>query len=467
MSHSKIPTTNWNHFMSDKFFPFLQKHGKWIVLLLAIGLLVGLIYLIGGLLHDPEGMINDFENAVRMGNVEELEGMITSRTEKLVLEKKQLKAFVDHAQKDKDYLDDLLKAMRAQLYYYEGEPWKISSDAPEDYLNYGDFYIHRKEIPLFYDSYEIVVRPYYITISTNEPDAVIKVNGQEKFRTAQNNLKYSFGPVMPGKYDVLVEKKFEYAQLSSQEEIEAFDYRPQTIDKDLGLYGEKISVESDFEDTQIVINGKDTNKTTGSLDKFGPISRNGTIKIQGKHMFPWGEERSMEQVVDEDTSSVDLTPIAFNSQESKTQATETINSFFRTEMVALVQQDVNKLNNASDNLKKKYAEQISRLKKYDSYWKGKTLGTRIDYSQAKIRLNSSNNQYEVSIPVEVHYLSKEYGGILDKDSDPLEDNYQEFIVTIVYQEPTKSWVIDKIDPDYSGGSSSYMTSNLVVKSEFK
>ncbi|WP_044642101.1 TcaA 3rd/4th domain-containing protein [Risungbinella massiliensis] len=455
------------NFLSASFLPFLKKNQKWLFILLGLAILIGFIYLVGYFLHDPEGMINDFETAVRTGKVDDLEDIVVNNTDGLKMDKKQLQQFIQYAQSNPKYFTRLMASMRAQYHFYEGEPWNVGIDAPKDYLSYGDYYLVHQDRSLFYDSYEIAVRPYYVTIETNEPDAVVKVDGKQVFKTNANNMKHVMGPVMPGTYQVLVEKNFEFAVLSSNEEIQAFDRSPQTVEADLSLSGENIYVESEFDDTRILVNGRDTKKTTGTTERFGPISRNGTVKIQGVRTFPWGEERSLEQVIEENTSSFDLTPVAFQTPESKTKATETINNFFKSEMSALVSQDISKLTNATDNMKKKYTEDINSLKDWERYWKGSTLGTRIDYSKAIIKMNKETNTYEISIPVEVHYRAKRYSSYDRGKEDPLEETYDEFHVHLSYQESSKTWLVNDLSSDYFGGGSNYMQSPLVVKSEFK
>lgn len=456
---------NLNHFMSESFFPFLQKNRKWLFLLLVVALIVGLVYLIGGLLHDPEGMIDDFETAIREGNVDELESMITVEHEEVKVDKNQLKNFVDYARKDPNYLRELINIMKAQYYYAEGEPWNVPTNIPKDYLAAGDYYIKHTEIPLFYDSYEIVMRPYYIKIETNEPGAIIKLNGKEVFRTTENNKEYAITTAMPGKYSFLIEKNFEFAKLSSKEEVVAFGEEERVIEKKVELTGETIRLSSEFPDTKIVVNGKDINKSSDRYSEFGPVSLNGTIKIQGKRSFPWGEETSLEHVLEQDTVEVNITPIAFTSKKSKQNATKIINDFFKSEMVALVNQDVNKLVNVSDNLRKKYTEDITNLKESKSWWKGKTVGTRIDFSQAEIRFDEYDNLYEVNIPVEVHYNYRKYSEL--SNEGPLKDEFKEYIVRLVYDYNKKTFLIDRLGSDYSSYRDSYMKHPLVVKTEFK
>ncbi|MCO0596981.1 hypothetical protein NGI46_05825 [Peribacillus butanolivorans] len=42
---------------------------------------------------------------------------------------------------------------------------------------------------------------------------------------------------------------------------------------------------------------------------FGPVSTDGSIKVHGEVEYPWGIAKSVSQTIDEDTKSLDITPI--------------------------------------------------------------------------------------------------------------------------------------------------------------
>lgn len=452
------------HIFLEKTLEFLQKHLKWVVISGIVILVISLVYIIGAFLTDPENLVADFEKAVRSGDTEALADLVSSSDDKLTVDKKHLQQFIEYAKENNESLNDLLSAMRAQIAHYQEEYWKIPSDAPEDYLAYGDFYIDKTEIPLFYDIYSIKVRPYYIKIETNEPDAIIKVDGKKVFHTSSNNLVYTYGPVMPGKYEVSAEKKFEYAHLQNKDEITAFNDDDQTIESDLELQGETITLESKFDGTQVMVNGKPIGKTVQEVSQFGPVSLNGTIKLQGELQFPWGVEKSEEITLTEGTYSVDLTPKPFQSQENKQQVVNVINQFAKERIQAYVTLNGNVFTTVDDNVKKGFIDEISVDKELKNTYKGKALGTRIDFDHLDINWNDTNSRYEITLPVEIHELFKKYTSWDSKD-EPMDEEYLEYMITLYYDENKKNWVITNIDNYFFWDN--YMQGKDIVKTEFK
>lgn len=98
------------------------------------------------------------------------------------------------------------------------------------------------------------------------------------------------------------------------------------------------------------------------------------------------------------------------------------------------------------------------------YWKGKALGTRIEFEFENVTFSKENDQYQVKLPVEFHSEQMEYYGF--NEGDPLEEVFEEYLVVVTYDEKSKQWTIDELE-DYYFDTVEFMKEKEVVKSDFK
>lgn len=67
------------------------------------------------------------------------------------------------------------------------------------------------------------------------------------------------------------------------------------------------------------------------------------------------------------------------------------------------------------------------------------------------------------VPVEFHLKSREVYEFIDSE---LEENFDEEILTLQYDEQKNSWIIDSEKDDYESSSDDYMVSKDVAKTTF-
>lgn len=427
-------------------------------------------------------MVDDFETALRQGDIDTLKKLVRPEDKDMKITNDTLQQLVSYTKDESEYLKGHIFLLKTQAAIDEkNESAKIQNPLFNEYTegeikeNLGDFYL--KKGSGFFSSYKIYARPYYLKVSTNVPAAVIKLKGYDDFKTKEGNLEKTYGPLMPGVYTITGSKKYKYANVTAKKEITLFNDDERKDSVELDLTGKKITVESSVENVDVFLNGESTGekasvykivnglfgsqKQNEEEKQFGPLSTDGSIKIHGEVKYPWGVSKSDTQTVEEGTESIDVTPEPFATKESRDKVMQTINDFSRQRIQALVQQDASIIQTASDNIVKKFTKDIESAKFIKNYWKGQALGTRIDFG--KVTLTLENEQYQVKIPVELHNKVKEYNGY--NDDEPLKEEFLELNLTLDYDQQSDNWIISKSEHSYSSGD--YMAGNDVVKSEFK
>lgn len=443
--------------ISSNTLPFFQRNKKGSIIFISVIGLIALVYILGAYLSDPMDKVITFEQAVRTGNIKQLRSLVNSPESNLEVTDKQLQDLVKYSRENKQYLPDIISAMTMQI---NDEKNGIPSTT-----TISDYYLKPTKIPLFYTQYSIEFRPYFIEVSTNEAGATIKVDNKKVFTTTESQQKFTYGPVMPGNYKVSAEKQAPFALLKEEQQYSIFERLTTTAEVDLKLTGGTLQVESNFEDTAIFINGKPIAKTVKEMPEISPISFNGTIRIHGEQQLPWGKEKSPEIVIEESTSSVDITPQPFTTEATRKPIVDLINNFVKQELQALVKHDANLLTTVDDNLKAAYVNDINDDVKYKYTWKGKAHGTRIDFDHVTLSKDEETGVYKVKIPVEIHSSYKEFNEYENANS-PIDKTAEPHHFTLSYNEKSKKWLISSTSKQYYTSEGEFSGKNT-VKSEFK
>jgi uncharacterized membrane protein YvbJ len=408
----------------------------------------------------PEDVVRKFEEAVHNNDVAALEEILSPDDDRMKIDRKHLAQFLQLMQTNKEYMEATMSLLHYQSATYQADG-NVSYGSDE--YAWVDYYLKWEEGVLF-DSYSIGVRPYYLHIKASETGGTVKVDGKEVLTPKQGASKV-LGPLMPGKYKVEGTKKYPYALVSDTRTVELFGNEEGRVEVEVDLTGTYIQLDSAFKDTRVIVNGKPIHKTVEELQKFGPVSLNGSITLQGERKFPWGVSRSDEKKVTENTTNVDLTPKPFADKKGKDRIVQTINTFFKQWIAAKERRDPSIFTVGGDDLKRELIEEIEDIKEdLENPWgaepfKGVPLGTRIDFDN--LEFTYANDHYVVKIPVEFHSKNN------DNFEDRMEEEFEVKLVELRYDEKGKRWLVHSDETIYGLFRTTYFQGGDVVKSEFK
>ncbi|GAA5344427.1 hypothetical protein CLV97_12322 [Planifilum fimeticola] len=442
-----------------KFFKQVKgyaKNGKLVAALAVIAVLViAVTSLTFAAADGPEEVVRKFEEAVYNKDVDALEEIVSPDDDRMKIDREHLAQFLEFIHENDKYMETTMSLLQYQLAAYQGNHMPY----PDNY-NYGqvDYYLKLEEGVLF-DSYSIGIRPYYLHIKVDETGGTVKVDGEEVLSSKQGSSKV-MGPLMPGQYKVEGTKKYPYALVKDVWELDLFFDEQGQVKVNLDLTGTHINLDSAFEDTRVIVNGKPLNKTVKELQEFGPVSLDGSITLQGERKFPWGVTRSDKKIVTEGMTKVDLTPLPFANKKGKDQIVQTINTHFKQWVAAKVKHDHSGYTLGEDSMKKELIRQINSIKRRFSKsepYMGVVLGTRIDFDN--LTFTYEDDYYVIEIPVEFH--SKNNSNFRKR----IEEEFETEMVTLRYDEKGKRWLIHSFAEIYN--PSRYFKGKGVVKSEFK
>lgn len=416
-----------------------------------------------------EDLISQFEKAVNEEDISTLERIIQGN-DTMEITEKHIKDLIKISKDEPDYLKDIVFNLKAQLAIYEDDKEATN----DELLNSGDYFLTKDDG--FFSSYQIEARPYSLTVSADEKaDMVITNDSLDNpyLKTEIDSSDTTIYNLAPGIYTVYAIKEYEYADIEAKEEIRLFGSSTFNESVSLELTGKEIEINSFVEGVSIFINDEELGEEASLIEEgissgdrktklFGPFSTDGSITVHGELNLPWGTVKSESYNIDNDTETIDITPMLLSDTNTTKQLTDTINDYAQEHINSLVEQDIKILKTASESLIEDHAKRINYNKLNGSYWKGKALGTKIDFKNAKLKNEST--QYTARVPVEFHYKEKEYyKGMTDHES--LEELFEESLVTLIYEEESKRWLVSSVESD-NFGVLGYMENKDIVITKF-
>lgn len=454
-----------NNLMTQSKF---RVNKKWILVGLAVGLLIGGVYSFGAFTsQNPQDIVKEFETAVYEGNTQKLATLMVSEDPKVNIDAESLKNFTAYLKEKEKYRNKLIFSLQSSATMYEQ-----NSDILEYVENGGsnagyntDIYLYRKEIPLYYDTYEIRVRPYQVAITTNEPDTKIIVNNKELFKTTSTQLTH-VATVLPGKHDVKISKSYDFWDLTAVKEVTAIGEPTGKVEVEIKSEGAMIPISSIYPQTKLIVNGKQTNKLVKDHPKFGPVSNDGSMTIQGETELPWGVEKSQEEKLGESyMSSFDLTPTTFTNADARKEVTKIINTYVKQRLESHKKTDHTVFTGITDELKRKWIDFFEY--RQDHKYEGKLHDCKIDFHQVSYTSVVNDNVIKVEIPILYHQtMSHTFDHGFKEEA---QEEYLDKTLILQYHKKEKKWYIeDERDTSYNvKGLKSYMNNQDVVKTDFK
>ncbi|MCY8232278.1 TcaA 3rd/4th domain-containing protein [Priestia endophytica] len=430
---------------------------KKLVIIVPIAIIILILFLVIGKSPEPTQLVEDFQEKISSNDAKGLVDLVEV-DEDVKWTEKEAKSAIAYLQDSSSTYEDQMMYLNSQAAHYESEgqaPNPLMADYPGDSIsNIGAFYIE-KEDGFLGDKYTLKARGYKLEVEA-EKDATVKFNGKKVDMEGQDSKV--LGVFGPGTYTLEGQKKFDYTTVKDSNEFTLFDDDDFEETESLTFSGETVTVSSDVPNTTLMINGEKEGEEFTRNTEFGPVKDG--IKLQGIVKFPWGEGKSKEVTVDSNKQSYEITPDPIVNKKTKEDVKKTINEFAKNKINSLVQKDANKLTNVSDNIKKDYTETIGYYDE-DTYFEGKALGTRIDFSKVEYEKGSGGVDL-IHIPVEFHEKTRDVYSSIDTD---LEEDFEESNVTLEYDEKKKSWIIYGVTGDHLTDED-YMTSKEVEKTEF-
>ncbi|CAH1216875.1 hypothetical protein PAECIP111893_04194 [Paenibacillus plantiphilus] len=413
-----------------------------VLLLAAVVLLAGILYgayEFGAYWTSKERLIDNFETALQDQDGKALAGLLASDDEKLVINEETISGYMKFMKENSTYVNKTIRALTKESFLLEDD-WAAEGDENEV------IHLRKSGKFLFYDQYELVVSPVFITISTNYKDAALTINGKEVAKSDKPDYSQRFGPYFPGIYKLEAKLKTDFVALEKQEEAIVMT-AGEEFSASLYLDGQEVSFDTNTNGVsdlkgKLLINGKDTGINPFETQTFGPVTTDGAMKLAIEAEYPWGTMKTAEIPINGSHVEINL---AENSP-IQDEIVDAVVKYNKEELEAFTSGEVQKITQGTDNIKSSLQERIDYEKQQQSSYTGKYTGASIDMES--FALTYDEGKWKVSVLTIAKYMSAYYY-TADVVPDLGEDGQGRYFV-LIYDEASKKWQVDVIQTFYDG-----------------
>ena len=99
-----------------------------------------------------------------------------------------------------------------------------------------------------------------MSVSTTAKNAEIYVNDKKETELSSDKTSKELGPYFPGAYVVKAKAKTELTELETEKEVDLADEKNGTVEVNLSLEGNYVTISSDESDATVFVNGKKMRK---------------------------------------------------------------------------------------------------------------------------------------------------------------------------------------------------------------
>lgn len=447
---AKLPTLNLK----------LSKPQKIMAIAVAVVLVLGVaFYKVGESLTSRDKIVSKLTQAIASNDSAQLSKYIVSSDPKLKIDAKSLDALLKYMDKVPSYGNEIIKSINNQSVKMEISP-KLKGTSVDVFKNneinnnLNDLFVLKKQGKtwFFYDKYVLDLKPVYIRVSTNYKDTQIFLGDTLVCTSTQNDFTKEIGPYTPGLYTMKATLKGQYINLEQTVEIDLVkdidlsNPNQKVKDQQLFLDGYEVTVDSDYQDAKLFANGKDTGLLIQDAKAFGPVSKDGSVKLYAQKDFPWGTAKGKDVAVD-GSSNIYLELNGLNDS-LQVALMESINTYNKGWFDAFKSRDISKFTNVTEDKKNLLIADIQGLIDYKRMYTGTLSKTAFDLNSFSIY--QSDNKYYAQLTNLETYNYAYFDEGVPIPTAILEE--QAKVYTLIYDETSKKWLINDMYTNYNFNS---------------
>ena len=363
--------------------------------------------LVGDITHKEDVFIKKVERALEKGSSTSILNFIRS-SEGIELTKNDIKPLVEFYKEDTSRIKTLIESLRKGRSVYSLTLCK-DDKSNNYYLN-----LELKDI-------EIV---------SNFRGSNVYINGVSKGEIDDDG-KLIVGNLVPGLYNIEIEKESDYGSIKENTDIIVVDNSNINIPLNANL----VTVNSNFQDGIVYINGKNSNTKVRDFVNVGPFDQDEVTTLMVKAETPWGILSSNEYAIGE-YPIIELN-IDLKNNKVLDGVNDTINRFYFSVFKSLNSENKDDIINANDEVRNNVYSILN--KQY--FW----LKNSYEVSDLDIKINNSEINYDGSnytgnIVVTIGYkIKKQIFGISIKS----EEYSENFFTQIKYE--NNQWIVCDIN----------------------
>ncbi|WP_039765383.1 zinc ribbon domain-containing protein [Caldicellulosiruptor sp. F32] len=422
-----------------------------------IGFLVFLILFVavGKSIYSPQRVVNEFKEAVKNKDTKMLSQIIVHETGEQISQD-NLKAFLELCQTKPEYINEVYKALDEAIQSISNSSSDKKNESLTDILSNlfsahdysNDFLLKPAGKGLiFFTKYKIAAKNYFLKVKCDTKDAKIFLNGKNITSVSDPSQEISIGPLIAGIYKIEAKYKGPYCTLEESEEEKLYstefsNYNQYSVE--LYLNPRYVEVESDFEDAEIILNGKPTGVLVKDASEFGPVSDGS--EFSAKIKLPWGEARTTSVKLGSWSNSITIPNTLSNDDINNStfeKGASVINDFEKSYRTAMTFQDPNKFLNISDELKQAFSNRIQELKDYKQKFTGKVTKTEFNFGTLQL-FKDEAGKITLKVTAKIYYKDAVYSQDESSPQD-IPEKVTIQVYTLVWDENAKNFVIVGIE----------------------
>ncbi|MFS0749339.1 zinc ribbon domain-containing protein [Oceanobacillus sp. 1P07AA] len=426
--------------------PMTKKHKRIIIFSSAITIVLVVFFLIGNYITSHERLADNFVEALEEKDPDKVAKLLSFSKGKEEIDSADTKGFLKYLEENPEIAEDIGQSVLEQSKILDSKNEIRSMEEYTDRVFYGNgndmVLLAKGERFLFFDTYELIVEPVYVNLSTNVEDAALFAGDEEVANSDSSDYSKKVGPFLPGTYTFSAEVDTDMVALTTESQATVLNQV-----EDVGLYFDVsyISFEVPFESelkSRVLLDDKEIDFNIYGGEEFGPVLLDGSMNIAVEVDFPWGTMRTADQPLESN-----YVPVVFEINEDlQEQMKLTLQSYTDLYMESLIDNDIAALNGFSENLQYQYESDFSIHNYLDTYtYYRQIAGMHVDKENVDVYLDDDTFYLNLLIEEEYKYGSyyKDEGMDEGSESDTSIYNYE-----LIYKD--NSWnVYDKYSQYYS------------------
>lgn len=411
-----------------------KKQKTTVVSVISVIVVITIFVITGNALTSKNYVSKKLSAAIKANNAKDVIKYISSSDSRLKVDENNINAYLDYLKENPSYASKILNSIEAQGNEKKSAGTKSVFSSMSDSSDYIKLISKGKKLIIF-DNYTYQLPAYFIKIGTDYKNTEVSLNGKSLYVSDQDKFTKECGPFLPGKYKLQGTLKTEYIETKGDKEITLSPENTMSnkMDVHVELSGKKLSIYSEYKDAKVMINGKDTGVTIGTIDKLVPLPDDGSCKISLQNQFPWGTMKSNEVVFDKNVTTPKFDK---DNKELLEQVKPTITSFIKSYVDTYTSFDTSKLVNATSNYVKNLDSSLVFEKNYSKKTYTGTINKMV-VGLESLSLNSdysNKNDYRLNIECEIT-------GDFTSGSKPVFDKKVSSI-RLIYSTSEKKWLVD-------------------------
>jgi|GEM_PF-6133922 len=400
-----------NHIIKYPYLKYLIIFVLFIVIIATFGFYLGISN------SNKNYTINNFEKALINNNAKNISKYLVFNDNNIKVTEDNIRPFLEYLNSGDNRKKSLIDSLKTSETQGNGEMAKMR------FIKKGLF-----------KHWKIELQPVYISFSTSFKDSKVFINNRLYATSNKDGYSEKLGPFIPGKYDVKVLLSNEFGSSEVDKPIQLlyglvpFSLSPPAL---------KLTIQSNFTDSEVFINEKSTNLTVNKFKNIGPVPMNSQSYVYAKKNFPWGEVISdKKNITDLPEIRLDINPL---TEDLRKSLEEIYKEFYESFFVALNKNDISLIKHSSEKIVKpifnKYKNSALIIK--DSY-----KMKNIQWEQNAIAIKMENGLFKSNAVVNLEYDKQKNLWGFPLLSRPESLSFQSILS---YDEKNNTWVVSEIN----------------------